>query len=210
MALERVRAGPAVPRRRGEKPGGDVGGALRDKRGSGGDSQGPTALERVRAGPAVPRRRGEKPGGGAGGALRDKRGSGGDSQGPMALERVRAGPAVAPPTGGEARRGRGWERCEISAAAEGILKGRWPLSRCGQGPPCPAGGGRSPEGKARSRIERFRASGQRLLACKKTRPGQTFLRTNPDAPFEASLPQASSVALLYDANSAVRRHSQRK
>ena len=31
---------------------------MRDKRGSGGDSQGPTALERVRAGPAVPRRRG--------------------------------------------------------------------------------------------------------------------------------------------------------
>ena len=73
MALERVRAGPAVPRRRGEKPGGGVGGALRDKRGSGGDSQGPMALERVRAGPAVPRRRGEKPGGGVGGALRDKR-----------------------------------------------------------------------------------------------------------------------------------------
>ena len=86
------------------------------------------------------------------------------------------------------------ERCEISAAAEGILKGRWPLSECGQGPPCPAGGGRSPEGKARSRIERFRASGQRLLACKKTHPRQTFLRTNPDAPFEALLPQASSVA----------------
>ena len=30
-----------------------MGGALRDKRGSGGDSQGPMALERVRAGPAV-------------------------------------------------------------------------------------------------------------------------------------------------------------
>ena len=43
---------------------------------------------------------------GVGGALRDRRGSGGDSQGPMALERVRAEPAVAPPTGGEARRGR--------------------------------------------------------------------------------------------------------
>ena len=41
-----------------------------------------------------------------GGALRDERGSKGDSQGPTALERVRAAPAVAPPTGGEARRGR--------------------------------------------------------------------------------------------------------
>ena len=87
------------------------------------------------------------------------------------------------------------------------------LERVRAGPAvAPPAGGRSPEGKARSRIERFRASGQRLLACKKTHPRQTFLRTNPDAPFEAltldrvlqrhdargaqnrPLPQASSVA----------------
>ena len=46
-----------------------MGRALRDKRGSGGDSQGLMALERVRAGPAVSRRREEKPGGGVGGRV---------------------------------------------------------------------------------------------------------------------------------------------
>ena len=101
-----------------------------------------------------------------GGALRDKRGSGGDSQGPMALERVRAGPAVAPPTGGEARRGRGWAR-----------RGK---CDCDHSP-------------------HFRASGKGMLAREKARRAQTFLNANPDAPFEASLPKASSVALLHDA-----------
>ena len=71
-----------------------MGRALRDRRGSGGDSQGPMALERVRAGPAVAPPTGKVARRGVGEALRDKRGSGGDSQGPTALERVRAAPAV--------------------------------------------------------------------------------------------------------------------
>ena len=69
------------------------------------------------------------------------------------------------------------------------------LERVRAGPAvAPPAGGEARRGRRAAGLERSRASGQRLLACKKTRPRQTFLRTNPDAPFEALLPQASSVA----------------